>query len=155
MTQASVESFNLSDLWLSIVYLTKVACLELFRILLAPMMQTAVWPHLVCRAEYLVTLCTGRGLGEVLVLHVVRELGKLFLAIGTHAGTVDKTSCDKMRDLKHANDWLNPGFSVNIVFMRVKLVGRGKNFPTNVTRVMSRLMDILDMSPDVARADDF
>ena len=91
----------------------------------------------------------------MLVLHVVRELGKLFLAIGTHAGTVDKTSCDKMRDLQHANDSLNPGFSVNIVFMRVKLVGRGENLPAYVTRVMSRLVDILNVSPYVARADDF
>ena len=81
----------------------------------------------------------------MLVLHVVRELGKLFLAIGTHAGTVDA----------NANDSLNPGFSVNIVFMRVKLVGRGENLSANVTRVMSRLVDILNMSPYVPRADDF
>ena len=92
----------------------------------------------------------------MLVLHVVRELGKLFLAIGTHAGTVDKTSCDKMRDFyKQAIDSLNPGFSVNIVFMRVKLVGRGENLPACVTRIMSRLVDILYVSPYVARADDF
>ena len=54
--------------------------------------------HLVDALENFATLGARRGVGEVLVLHVVRELGKLFLAIGTHAGTVDKTSCDKMRD---------------------------------------------------------
>ena len=43
---------------------------------------------------------------------------------------------------------------MNIVFMRVKLVGRGENFPTNVTRVMGWLVDVLNVSPYVARADD-
>ena len=44
---------------------------------------------------------------------------------------------------------------MNIVFMGVKLVGRGENLSANVTRVMGRLVDILNVSLYVARADDF
>lgn len=84
----------------------------------------------------------------MLVLHVVREFGKLFLAIRTQARTIDKTSCIKLKTL-------NSGFSVDIVFMGLKLIGRGENFSAYVTRIVGWSMNILNVSPNVARSDDF
>ena len=51
--------------------------------------------HLVDALENFATLGARRGVGEVLVLHVVGELGKHLVTVGTCARSISEQSCNR------------------------------------------------------------
>ena len=51
--------------------------------------------HFVDALENFATLSTGCGVGEMLVLHVIGELGKILITVGTCARSVSEQSCNR------------------------------------------------------------
>ena len=51
--------------------------------------------HLVDALEHFIALGARRGVGEMLVLHVVGELGKILVTVGTGARGISEQSCNR------------------------------------------------------------
>ena len=55
--------------------------------------------HLVDTLEHFIALSTRRGVGEMFVLHVVGELGKILVTVGTGARGISEQSCNRESQL--------------------------------------------------------
>ena len=107
--------------------------------------------HLVDALENFATLGTRRGVGEVLVLHVVGELGKHLVTVGTCAWSISEQTC-KMGEIQLQQPSMSrkTGQRFVVIFVASQLILGREHFSTEVTRKVFRFrMNVFNVAPQI------